>query len=295
MSDKVRAPSRSKLRRSFANETPMNWDVNFSMINISMLDECYQRISFHLLVSTWTKSWVIPEVLSNGGFQESSRFILLHAMRTINNGTERDTCVCRKGEGSVIRTLGGDARKALVVGRTHGGARMVAHSIADAPSLLVVKVRRRPFFREDPLIMFIMLGLYFLPSDKVEVEPCFVVAALIIRAQAQDITEKREGTMKPNFPVPIGFSSFKEATNVSPVARNRSRSPQRFGAKRQRQGAVGKGFLDGTDVVPVVAPPRSTVEATSHQVHIFVKRHCTNCKDELLSYVTFLSVNVVTV
>ena len=100
-----------------------------------------------------------------------------------------------EGNCSVIRSLGGDARKTLVVGRLHGRARMVAisrrkrmvaHTIADTPSLLAVMVRRRPFFQEDPLIMFLTLGLYLMPPDKVEVEPCFVVAALIGRAQAQD-------------------------------------------------------------------------------------------------------------
>ena len=83
---------------------------------------------------------------------------------------------------------------ALVVGRTHGRARMVAISrrkrmvaqnIADVPFLFSVIVRRRPLFQEDPSIMFLTLGLYIMPPDKVEVEPCFVVAALISPAQAQ--------------------------------------------------------------------------------------------------------------
>ena len=200
-----------------------------------------------------------------------------------------------EGKGSVIRSLGEDARKTLVVGRSHGRQRMVAHNIADTPSLLTVMERRRPFFQEDPLIMFLTLGLYVMPPDKVEVEPCSVVAALIGRAQAQDFTRNGESTMKPYFTVPIGFRRFKELPNVSPVARNRSGSPQRCGVERHRQGAVGKGFFDGTDIVPVVAPPRSTVEVTSNQVHMFVKHHCTNCKDELLFYAPFLSVNVTNV
>ena len=95
--------------------------------------------------------------------------------------------------------------------------------------------------------------------------------------------------------MPIGLRKFKEPTNVSPVAWDRSGSPQWCGVGRHRQGAVGKGFLDGTDTVPVVAPPRSTVEVPGNQVHTFVQHHCTNCKDELLSYATFLSVNVINV
>ena len=81
----------------------------------------------------------------------------------------------------------------------------------------------------------------------------------------------------------------EEPADVSPVAWNRSRSPQRWGAWRHRQSTVGKGFFDG---VPVVAPPCNTGEITGHQVHFFVKHHCTNRKNKLLSYATFLGVNV---
>ena len=62
---------------------------------------------------------------------------------------------------------------------------MVAHKIADAPSLLAVVVRRSTFFQEDLLIMLITLEVYIIPPDKVGVDPCFVVAALIGRTQAQ--------------------------------------------------------------------------------------------------------------
>ena len=68
---------------------------------------------------------------------------------------------------------------------------MVAHNLTDTLPLLAVMVRRRPFFQEDPLIMFLTLGLYVMPPDKVEVEPCFVVAALIGGAQAQNFTRNR--------------------------------------------------------------------------------------------------------
>ena len=64
-----------------------------------------------------------------------------------------------------------------------------------------------------------------MPSDNVEVEPRFVVAALIGRAQAQDFMRNGESTMKPNFPVPIGFRTFMGPTHVSPIARNRSWVP----------------------------------------------------------------------
>ena len=110
----------------------------------------------------------------------------MHAMQMIDNrecsemhataGKEREV-----SSGHLVKT-------ALLAGRTHGRARMVAisrrkrmvaHCIADVPFMFAVMARLRPFFEEDLLIMFLTLGLYVVPPDKVEVEPCFVVAALI--------------------------------------------------------------------------------------------------------------------
>ena len=71
-------------------------------------------------------------------------------MWMIDDRNERGTCICTEGKGSVVRSLGQDSRKTLVVGRSHGRARMVsisprkrmvAQNIADAPSLLAVMVR----------------------------------------------------------------------------------------------------------------------------------------------------------
>ena len=70
---------------------------------------------------------------------------------------------------------------------------MVAHNLTDTPAFLAVMVRRRPFFQENLFTGLITLGLKIMPSDKVEVEPCFVLAALIIRAQAQDIARREKG------------------------------------------------------------------------------------------------------
>ena len=59
--------------------------------------------------------------------------------------------------------------------------------------------------------------------------------------------------------------------------------------------AVSKGLLSDAKFVAVVASPCITIEVASNQVHIFFEHYCTNCKDELLLYATFLSVNVVSV
>ena len=140
-------------------------------------------------------------------------------MQMIDN---RDWRATHATAGSVTRSLGEDTHVALVVGRTHERARMVAisrrrkrmvaPSIADVPFLFAVMVRRRTFFQKDPSIMFLTLWLYIMPPDKVEVEPCFVVAALISRAQAQGVMRNGERTVKPNFPVPIRFRRFQEPT-----------------------------------------------------------------------------------
>ena len=86
---------------------------------------------------------------------------------------------------------------------------MVAHNVADMPFLLAVMVQRRPFFQVDLSVMFVTLGLNVLPIDKVELEPCFVVAALVGRADAESFMRNGESTVLTNFPVPIGFRRFK--------------------------------------------------------------------------------------
>ena len=103
-----------------------------------------------------------------------------------------------------------------------------------------------------------------MPSDKVEVEPCFVVAALIIRAQAQDIAEKRESTLKPYLPLSIlpGID-LGPHSGVGPGGIVRAQS--------------AKASSKDANIVDVVTSPCSTIEIISNQVLIFFKHHCTNC------------------
>ena len=51
--------------------------------------------------------------------------------------------------------------------------------------------------------------------------------------------------------------------------------------RRRWQSAVSEGFLDGTDVVSPAATPRSPIEITRNQIHMFAKHHSTNREDEL--------------
>ena len=124
---------------------------------------------------------------------------------------KNETLVAVKRGGMVIRSLGENTRKARVVGRTHGRARMVAtsrrkrmvaHNITDVHLLFAVMVRRRTFFQEDPAIVFLTLELFIVPPNKVEVEPCFVVAALISQADAKSFTRNGKCAMLTNFQCP---------------------------------------------------------------------------------------------
>ena len=73
--------------------------------------------------------------------------------------------------------------------------------------------------------------------------------------------------------------TYLESLQVPTMARGREAS-----AKRSQQSS-----FNGTDVVPVVAPPCSTVEVTGHQVHLFVKHHRTNCKKSIFPMPRFLA------
>ena len=62
----------------------------------------------------------------------------------------------------------------------------------------------------------------------------------------------------------------------------RSRSPQWCRARRRWQSAVREGFVDGTDVVSIAAPPRCPIEITCNQVYML-----TNQTRHMKNYVTF--------
>ena len=101
--------------------------------------------------------------------------------------------------------------------------RMVAQNIAEVPFLFAVTVRRRTFFQEDPSIMFLTLALYITPPDKVEVEPCFVVATLISRAQAKRLHEEwrmhREAELSSADPIQAVQGTHR--TRIGQPAKNR--------------------------------------------------------------------------
>ena len=62
---------------------------------------------------------------------------------------------------------------------------MVAHNVTDVSFLFAGMVRRRAFFQEDPSIVFFAVWLLVAPFDIVKVEPSFVMATLVSRADTK--------------------------------------------------------------------------------------------------------------
>ena len=149
-------------------------------------------------------------------------------------------------KGSVFISLGEDIRIVLV-GRMVASSRrqrMVARNITDVSFVFAVMARRRAFFQEDPSIVSFAVWLFVAPFDKVKVEPGFVMATLVSRADAKSFMGNGECAMLTNFPVSIRIRRFEQSTNVLPLTWNCSRSPQWCGAGRHRQSAVSRSLFN---------------------------------------------------
>ena len=96
---------------------------------------------------------------------------------------------------------------------------MVAHNVADVSSVFAVMVRRRTFFQEDPSIVFLtVLWLFVAPSDEVEVEPGFVVAALISRADTKCFMVSGERAMLHSLSDSGGFRDPQTSAHLHGMA-----------------------------------------------------------------------------
>ena len=98
--------------------------------------------------------------------------------------------------------------------------------------------------------------------------------------------------VKSDFPVLVRPGRLQEPAHVGPASWDRSRSRQRCRARRRWQGAVHKGFLNGTDVVPIAAPPRCPIGITCNQVNLLTNHNGSDCEDELFRNTPFLGVDI---
>ena len=85
---------------------------------------------------------------------------------------------------------------------------------------------------------------------------------------------------------------LEETTDVSPVVWNRSGSPQWCWALRCWKRTVCKSFVDSTDVVPVAASPRCSIEITINHVNLLTNHDGTDCEDELFGNTPFVGVDI---
>ena len=85
---------------------------------------------------------------------------------------------------------------------------------------------------------------------------------------------------------------FEESTDVCPVVRNGSGSPQRCGARWRWQDTVQECFVNSTEVVFAAVPPCGTIEITCYQVNFLRNHDGTKSEDELLGDAFLLGVDV---
>ena len=106
------------------------------------------------------------------------------------------------------------------------------------------------------------------------------MAALVIWSQAESFPRYRESTMLAHFPETLRAGWFEKSTDVCPVVRNGSRSPQWCGAPWRRQDTVHENFVKSTDVAISAVPPCCPIEITCNQVNFLRNSNGTKSLDE---------------
>ena len=123
-------------------------------------------------------------------------------------------------------------------------------------------------------------------------KPRFVMAALIIRSQAKSFPRDGEGTMFVHSPKVLRIRWFEKSTDVCPVVRDGSGSPQRCGARWRRQGTIRNGFINSTEIVSAATTPRCSIEITCNQVNFLRNHNGTKSENELFCNTFLRGVNV---
>ena len=113
------------------------------------------------------------------------------------------------------------------------GERMVVH----VTQIWRTRANGRKFTTRvnDPVVVNLM-GPFVTPIHKVNVDPRFMMTTLIIRSQSECFP--RDGESHVYFPKALRTRRFERSTDVCPVVRNGSGSPQRCGDRWRRQGTV---------------------------------------------------------
>ena len=83
-------------------------------------------------------------------------------------------------------------------------------------------------------IMVALLGPSVAPVDETQMKPCFMMATLISRSQAECTSWDGECTMHARLPKSIGTRRFEKSRDVCPVVRNGSGHHNGVGARWRR-------------------------------------------------------------
>ena len=95
--------------------------------------------------------------------------------------------------------------------------------------------------------------------------------------------------MLVHFPKALRAKSLKKTTDVRPIVRYGSGSPQWCGARRRRQGTVRKYFIDSTEIVSAATTPGCAIEITCNLINVLRDHKSTNGLDDFLGNTFFLA------
>ena len=88
---------------------------------------------------------------------------------------------------------------------------------------------------------------------------------------------------------------LKKTTNVRPIVRDGSGTPQGCGARRRRQIAISKSLINTTEIVTAATTPSCTIEVARNQINVLRGYKRTNGLDDFLGNTSFLGVDIVVV
>ena len=153
--------------------------------------------------------------------------------------------------------------------------RMVAHDFANT-SFLVPEITSCRYFNEGNVpIMVALRGPSVSPFDEIQMKTSFMMATLISRSQAKSFSWYGESTVHAHFSTSIWAWWLKESTDVSPVVRNWSGSPQwcrASGVGKAQSAKVSSIVLMSSRLLQRHASPLKSLGTTSTCWEIMMAR-----------------------
>ena len=111
---------------------------------------------------------------------------------------------------------------------------MVAQYFANVAFGNTIPGMRRTFCEADiPVVASLVVPLV-IPINEVQMEPRLRMAALIICAQTESLSRDGKCAMFAHFPEFLGTRWLQKTSDIRPIVRNGSRSPQWCGARRRK-------------------------------------------------------------